>query len=321
MSDVANRPTLSGHWEILRADHWFKNVFAVPGVVVALTVAQTVNSEGLIARLFLGTVSLCLVASSNYVINELLDAPHDRLHPTKSARPVPSGRVSIPAAWLQWLVVGVLGLWIGAFVSAGFVVTVAALWAMGCVYNVRPMRTKEVPYLDVLTESVNNPLRLLAGWFAVDPSVFAPGSLLLSYWMAGAYFMAIKRYAEFRFIGDPGRAAAYRSSFAHYDEARLLTSIMFYAASAMLFFGIFIARYRVELILSFPFVALVMAVYFNTGLKPDSAAQHPERLYREPGLMVAVIVCALVMAACLVFDIPVLDRLIAIFPRSDYRPF
>jgi len=321
VSDAASKPELSGHWAILRADHWFKNIFALPGVIVALTVAHDVNSEGLLVRLLLGTVSLCLIASSNYVINELLDAPHDRLHPTKSARPVPSGRVYVPAAWLQWLVVGALGLWIGTLVSTGFAVTVAVLWGMGCVYNVRPLRAKELPYLDVLTESVNNPLRLLAGWFAVDPGVVPPGSLQLSYWMAGAYFMAIKRYAEFRFIGDAGRAAAYRASFAYYSEARLLTSVMFYGASAMLFFGIFIARYRVELILSFPFVALVMAVYFNMGLKPDSAAQHPERLYREPALMAAVVACAVVMAACLVVDIPALDRLLALFPRSSYRPF
>lgn len=320
MSEAARRPEILGHWEILRADHWFKNVFALPGVAVALTVARDVSTEGLIGRLVLATASLCLVASSNYVINELLDASTDRLHPTKAARPVPSGRVHVPLAWLQWLVTGAVGIGLGALVSTGFATTVAALWGMGCIYNVRPLRTKEVPYLDVLTESLNNPLRLLAGWYAVDPGVFPPGSLQLSYWMAGAYFMAIKRYAEFRFIGDAGRAAAYRASFAHYTEARLLTSIMFYAASAMLFFGIFIARYRLELVLSFPFVALVMAVYFRTGLKPDSAAQRPERLYREPALMVAVVACALVMAFCLAVDIPALDRLLSLFPRTDYKP-
>lgn len=320
MNEAARSPAASGHWAILRVDHWFKNVFALPGVVLALTLVPDVSREGLLLRLLLATASLCLVASSNYVLNELLDAPYDRLHPTKSARPVPSGRVHVPLAWFQWLVVGALGLWLGALVSPGFVITVAALWGMGCIYNVRPLRSKDLPYLDVLTESLNNPLRLLAGWYAVDPGTFPPASLQLSYWMVGAYFMAIKRYAEYRFIGDAERAAAYRPSFAYYSEARLLTSIMFYAASAMLFFGIFIARHRIEMILTFPLVALVMAVYFHTGLKPDSAAQHPERLYRERALMAVVLTCALAMAACLVVDIPALDRVIDIVPRSSYRP-
>ncbi len=321
VSEPGTRPTLSGHWEILCADHVFENVFAIPGVVVALTVAREVNTDGLLARLALATLSLCLIASSNYVLNELLDATTDRIHPTKSQRPVPSGRVHVPLAWLQWLVVGGLGIAAGSTVSTGFVATVAGLWLMSCVYNIPPLRTKDLPYLDVLSESINNPLRLLAGWYTVDPGVAPPGSLQLSYWMVGAYFMAIKRYAEFSFIGDAARAAAYRLSFAHYTEARLLTSIVFYAASSMLFFGIFIVRYRLELILSFPFVALVMAVYFNTGLKHDSPAQRPEYLYREPALMAAVVVCALVMALCLVVDIPAIERIISVFPRSGYRPF
>ena len=137
-------------------------------------------------------------------MNELLDAGTDSLHPTKSVRPVPSGRVHVPLAWLQWLVLGVGGIALGALVSTGFAISVAALWAMGIVYNVRPVRTKDLPYVDVLTESINNPLRLLAGWYAVDPGVFPPGSLQISYWMVGAYFMAIKRYASSASSATPG---------------------------------------------------------------------------------------------------------------------
>ena len=95
---------------------------------------------------------------------------------------------------------------------------------------------------------------------------------------------------------------------------------MFYAASAMLFFGIFIARYRLELILSFPLLALVMALYFQTGLKPDSPAQRPEHLYREPVLMAAIVACALVMAFCLAVDMPFVARAIDAFPREGVRP-
>jgi hypothetical protein len=34
----------------------------------------------------------------------------------------------------------------------------------GIFYNVRPMRTKDRAYLDVISESINNPLRLMIGW-------------------------------------------------------------------------------------------------------------------------------------------------------------
>ena len=53
------------------------------------------------------------------------------------------------------------------FAFCASALTAAALWIMGCLYNFSPVRTKDVPYLDVLTESINNPLRLLLGWSAI----------------------------------------------------------------------------------------------------------------------------------------------------------
>ncbi len=140
-----------------------------------------------------------------------------------------------------------------------------ALWLMGCIYNIPPVRAKDLPYIDVLSEAVNNPLRMLAGWYMVTMTMIPPASLLISYWMVGCYFMAIKRFAEYRDINDSERSAAYRKSFAYYTEPRLLVSILFYAATAMLFFGAFMMRYRLELVLSFPLVALVMAMTFRWG--------------------------------------------------------
>jgi hypothetical protein len=148
---------------------------------------------------------------------------------------------------------------------------------------------------------------MLAGWFIGSTASVAPASLLLSYWMVGCYFMAIKRYAEYREIDDRAAAAAYRKSFAYYTPERLIVSIMFYGSAAMLFLGAFVMRYRLELILAFPLVALVMAMYLDLSFKEDSAVQRPEGLYREPKLMAAVIACTLVMAVLMLMDIPILQ--------------
>jgi decaprenyl-phosphate phosphoribosyltransferase len=303
------RPTLAGHIRIARVDHWFKNVFVLPGIVAAIGVDMSGVTEGFWFRTVVGMLSICLVASSNYVINEVLDAPSDRAHPIKKNRPVPSGLVSLPLAYVQWIALMVVGVALGALVSKAFAITVAILWVMGCIYNIAPMRSKDVPYVDVLSEAVNNPLRMLAGWFIGSTSSLAPASLLLSYWMVGCYFMAIKRYAEYREIGDPTAAAAYRKSFAFYTSERLIVSIMFYGSAAMLFLGAFVMRYRMELILAFPLVALVMAMYLDLSFKKDSAVQRPEGLYREPKLMAAVIACSVAMAALMLFDIPVMQRI------------
>jgi decaprenyl-phosphate phosphoribosyltransferase len=301
------RPTLWGHVQIMRIDHWFKNVFVLPGIIAALGVDMAGAAQGLWWRFLLGMISICLVASSNYVINEVLDAPSDRSHPVKKKRPTPAGLVSVPLAYVQWLALMVIGVGIGLQVSTAFAVVVFVLWVMGCIYNIPPIRSKDVPYLDVLSEAVNNPLRMLAGWFIATSSSAAPASLLLSYWMVGCYFMALKRYAEYREIGDKRAASAYRKSFAYYTLDRLLVSIMFYGSAAMLFLGAFVMRYRLELILAFPLVALVMALYLDLSFKEDSAVQRPEGLYREPKLMAAVITCSLVMAALMLVDIPILQ--------------
>ena len=292
-------------------DHWFKNVFVIPGAVAAIAMDPAHVAPRLVQRLVLGLVSVCLVASSNYVINEVLDAPSDLSHPIKFARPVPAGTVSIPLAYVQWLLLMLTGVGIGCLVSIQLAITVFVLWVMGCIYNIRPLRSKDLPYLDVLSEAVNNPLRMLAGWFIVGSASVAPGSLLLSYWMVGCYFMAMKRFAEYREIGDPIRAAAYRNSFKFYTEDRLLVSIMFYGSAAMLFLGAFVMRYRLELILSFPLIALVMAIYLLLGLKPNSSVQRPEGLYKEPLLMVAVIVCCVAVTVLMLVDIRGLANLVA----------
>ncbi|MEN6450558.1 MAG: UbiA prenyltransferase family protein [Thermoguttaceae bacterium] len=304
-------PTWLGHLKIIRCDHWVKNVFMLPGIIAAMTVEPWAFDSRFLLALFWGTLSMCIVASSNYVINEVLDAPYDRYHPTKCRRPVPVGEVSVPWAYVQWIVMLLVGLATATLVSRPFAVTMGVLWVMGCIYNIPPLRFKDLPYLDVLCEAVNNPLRLMAGWFIVGSTVILPASLLMSYWMIGCYFMAIKRYAEYRDIANPEKAAAYRRSFAHYNADRLLVTVMFYGSSAMLFLGAFTVRYHIELILAYPLVALVMAIYLWIGLKPNSAAQAPEKLHREPALMASVVACAIVMFWLLIVNIPLVHKIFA----------
>jgi hypothetical protein len=127
--------------------------------------------------------------------------------------------------------------------------------------------------------------------------------------MAGCYLMALKRFSEYREIGNAQVAGAYRASFRFYTEVSLLTSVSFYASAAMLFFGAFIIRYRIELILVFPVVALLMSTYFDLSFRQNSAVQNPEKLYREPLLMIEAIVISVMMVVLLYINIPALGRI------------
>jgi 4-hydroxybenzoate polyprenyltransferase len=306
---VSASERVRAHIAIARLDHSIKNLFVLPGIIVPLSVDPALLSPHLFVVLAWAFVSITLVACSNYVINEVLDAPFDRLHPTKYTRPAARGLVSIPAAYAQWIVMMVAGVAIGWRVSHAFAMTAVLLWIMGCVYNIRPLRTKDVPYLDVLTESVNNPIRMLLGWYAVAPFLVPPLSLLMCYWMIGCYFMALKRFSELREIGDAVVAGSYRASFKRYTPESLLVSVVFYASTAMLFFGAFVIRYRIELLLGFPLVALVMAIYFHLSFQPHSAVQNPEKLYREPRLMLWFTATVTVMVLLLFVRLPSLEKI------------
>lgn len=306
---------LGAYLTLFRFDHSVKQIFVIPGIVTAASLTGTPVTVGLWFRIALGLLAVSAVASSNYVLNELLDAPFDRQHPTKCLRPAALGIVSFPLAYMQWLVSALVGFLLAWQVSAALFLCVLGLWVMGCLYNVPPIRMKDIAYLDVLAESVNNPIRLLVGWYIVTTTVIPPVSLLIAYWMLGGYFMALKRFSEYRQIGS-GTAILYRRSFVFYTEQALLTSVLFYAATAMLFFGAFIMRYRMEMILAFPMIALLMAVYFDLAFAEDSPAQNPEKLYKEPRVMGLVAACCVALVVTSFVHLPWLAQ---IFAKSSVR--
>jgi 4-hydroxybenzoate polyprenyltransferase len=308
--------TVLPYLAIARPDHWFKNVFMALGVLLAYFYHPESFAAATLLSIAWAVAITCLAASSNYVLNEILDAPTDRSHPIKRNRPIPSGRVRLPIAYAEWIGLGVLALALSATLNGPFCGSVLLLLVMGVIYNVPPIRAKEHPYVDVLCESVNNPIRLLLGWFAVTAAEFPPVSLLIAYWMIGAFFMATKRLAEYRSLADPAVAGAYRRSFRHYNEEKLLVSTFFYTTCFALFLGVFIIRYHLELILVFPLVAGFVCYYLHVAFKKDSPAQNPERLYREKGLMLYLIVCVLAFVGLMFVHIPFLYNAFNVQPSQ-----
>nr|WP_294546096.1 UbiA family prenyltransferase [uncultured Rhodopila sp.] len=287
----------------------------VPGAALAFVLVHKTNGLP-VPNLIIAAISCCLMASANYTINEYLDAPFDRFHPLKRSRPGAEGRLDVRLVAAQYAVLAAAGGILAWCINGAFLATSLWLLAMGVAYNVEPLRTKDRQYLDVLSESVNNPIRFLLGWFAVTASVIPPGSVLLAYWMGGAFLMGTKRYSEYRRIADPVQAGYYRRSFEHYTENSLLLSSFFYAVCSAFLIGVFLIKYKIELLLSFPFFAVLFTWYLAIGLKSDSAAQAPEKLYREAAFMGFAALTFAVVMILFVVDIPILDGLM----RPYYIP-
>ena len=295
---------MKNYIKIARPDHWVKNAFIIPGIAIAILLTDFVFSSDVIVRFILGFMATCFIASANYVINEWLDAEFDKYHPTKKYRPVVSENMKLSLVLIEYAVLIVLGIGLSYMVGKMFMLMELWLLIMGVLYNVKPIRTKDIPYLDVLSESINNMIRLLLGWFIITQEFQPPISILIGYWFAGAFLMATKRFAEYRMIGDPSVAGLYRKSFAHYTETSLLVSSFFYAMCATFFIGVFMIKYRMEYIIAMPFVFGLFCFYLYIAFKPDSAVQKPEKLYKEKSLLIYIAVLVLILLLLTIIDIP-----------------
>lgn len=298
---------MKSYIKIARPDHWVKNVFIVPGVVIANLLTDTPISSKIIITFIWGFFATCFIASANYVINEWLDAKFDKFHPTKKNRPVVVSNVKFHWVMVEYAILIILGVICSLQVNRIFLYMELWLLIMGVLYNVEPVRTKDIAYIDVLSESINNMIRLLIGWFIVTDAFQPPISILIGYWMSGAFLMVTKRYAEYRMIDNPELAGKYRKSFTHYTEHTLLISAFFYAMSATFFMGIFMIKYKIELLLAMPFLFLLFCFYLYISFKPDSAVQKPEKLYKEKKLLLYIVFLVVLMGVLLYTEIPSLN--------------
>ncbi|HVY43799.1 MAG TPA: UbiA family prenyltransferase [Hyphomicrobiaceae bacterium] len=312
LQDARAPGTIADYLSIMRLDHAIKHVFIIPGIALALLLRADHNVLS-VAGVVLTLLSCVLSASANYVINEWLDASFDAHHPSKSSRPCVARRLSGTIVVVEYVVLAALSLICAGAVAPLVTGTTVALLLSGLIYNVPPLRSKDHVFVDVLSESINNPIRMIFGWAMVDPTSLPPGSVLLAYWMGGAFLMNTKRLAEFREVTSKvglSKLHEYRRSFRHYTEERLLLAGFLYAQISLVGLAVFMVKYRIEYLLAIPLLAALFCLYLHIGLKPQSTAQAPERLFGEHQLMLAVGIVALGFLILTFVDVPPLHGLV-----------
>lgn len=281
--------------KICRPDHWLKNIFILFGHVVAITLVLDFQIEWRhVSLAILSLIPACLIASANYILNEILDAPFDAMHPTKKYRGIPAGKVKVSILW--WIKAGLI---VSAFLLAwlfgfnwAYQAALALLLISGIVYNVKPLRLKDRAFMDVIAESFNNPIRLWLGYYALAaPNYVPPISIVLAWWFFGALLMTGKRYSEFRFIADAELSGRYRRSFQVYTEKSLILAMITYANLFCFCTGVAMAVYpRLnDLVFVFPLIVLAVVAYFQHAMKEETARLEPEQLLQNPWVVVSTL--------------------------------
>ena len=278
---------MNPYLKAMRLERWPRSLAIFSGVAAYFFLRrETISSTSI---LFFGGTCLFAfiltwaISTVNYIINEIADAPFDFHHPSKRHRPLVKGEIKKTPLLFYGIILGVCCLVLAyLFFSFPFFIALLLLLIAGFLYNIKPIRTKDIPFLDSISESANNPIRFLIGWFAFSsPHLFPPLSLLLAWWIFGNFLMISKRLSEFRLLKD--KAENYRSSLSKYTTKSLAFGIFL---SAFLFFiGYFVFAYAYKLqsfIYFSPFVFFYLFLIFWKTLKEKEAMEEPESLLKQP---------------------------------------
>jgi len=243
------------------------------------------------------------ISTANYIINEIVDAPFDIHHPTKKNRPLIKGEIQlVPFLFLGFLLsLSSLSAAFLFFNNALFF-SLLALLAAGFIYNLKPIRTKDIPFLDSISESANNPIRFLIGWFAfAQVTTSPPLSLLVCWWAFGNFLMVAKRLSEFRFL--KGNAGSYRASLRKYSKRSLTLgmgiSVLFFFTA----FFYFAVSFKLQ---SFyylsPLLLIYFMIFFKHTLQKKEVMEEPERLLKNPWFAGYTLLLVLAFFVSFLFD-------------------
>jgi decaprenyl-phosphate phosphoribosyltransferase len=107
---------VSSIFEELRPIQWIKNLSIFSAIILN---GQLFDKE-LFTKNFFAFITFCLLSSSSYVINDIIDVNKDRLHPVKKNRPIARGDISETSAAFITLILLFSGLAIALFTSYSF---------------------------------------------------------------------------------------------------------------------------------------------------------------------------------------------------------
>lgn len=188
-------PALLGLLRTMRPKQWTKNLlFVFPAIVFD---GKLFEPQPFL-RVFGAFALFCLMASTVYIINDLVDLENDRQHPKKKNRPLPSGKLPIPLAVGAAIVFPIITLGTALLFSQPLALILATYFVMQLAYS---FWLKHVAIVDVLVVTAGFILRVIAGVVVIEVQNFSPWLYAVTGLLA--LFLAVgKRRQELITLGE-----------------------------------------------------------------------------------------------------------------------
>lgn len=151
------RASIKTWLKTIRVHQWIKNLL----IFTAPITAHRLFESDVFSNSLTAFISFSFLASSVYILNDLLDIPSDRLHPTKRLRPIASGAIQLSHAAVVGCVAACAGIAIAvALLPMKFISILLTYFIVTAAYS---LRLKKIPYVDILILSGLYVLRIVAG--------------------------------------------------------------------------------------------------------------------------------------------------------------
>jgi len=172
---------------MLRPQQWYKNLV----IYLALIFSWNITNTDYLISTTLGLISLVLVSSSYYIVNDVLDRKKDSLHPYKKYRPIVNGKISVRFALLTSFTLFVISYLIAYALSPIFGLMVLFMLLFTTLYT---LLLKKIMIIDLLGVGVNFIVRAIAG--AVIIGVYISPWLVLCPFFLSLFLAACKRKGD-----------------------------------------------------------------------------------------------------------------------------
>lgn len=210
--------------KLLKIKHYVKNIVVFIPLVFSLKFLEfNATLEAIIAF-----IAFDLIASAVYIFNDILDIENDKLHPVKKFRPIASGEISIPLAWILFVLFVIASFVVAFAVNKLVFLSIFLYLILNIWYS---LQLKSLPIIDAVGIALGFILRILAGCSAILV-VPSPLVILLTFFTS-MFFTFSKRKLEYKLLDDKGLC---RKSIKGYNETLLNQFVMTNAVLSIAFY-------------------------------------------------------------------------------------